>query len=257
MESRLLLHGRNATTATPIELDTTIVGTSETNDEHDWFVFSAKAGVSYRIDSDAQVGIPDTERPGGFNFRRAFDVAEDEDVYLVVTPRSEPFEYQLRVTSFDDEHGNSAETATEIQLNSPMSTGVAAYDVDYFAFQAKGQTDYVVQLNAVDTQGLARFFIENTEGRRVGQDAVRGRDTVGRFRVSEDQPIYLAAYAIQNRAGEFSILVSEASDTDRAGNDLSSAKELEMGVAADELIDFDYGRRLVQVFWRGGDSVPY
>ena len=260
MESRLLLHGQNAATATPLELDAEIGGTFATGTENDWFSFAAKANTAYQVESDAGVFVKNAEGQRLFSSSRGsmrvFDVPTDQDVFLVMAPlvntETQDFEteYTLSIRAFDDDHGNTLRTATVLTPNEPERfTTSTRFDTDIFKFEAKANTDYLLQF---ETEPIPPFgglhfvsfttIIEPEPADRASRPQQVSADTsVHSFRLDSDQVVYFEVLSRNSlffgETNELTIKISEVSEIDQGPNDLGSARELKIGTTNPGLIE--------------------
>eukprot|EP00448_Togula_jolla_P036658 CAMPEP_0170624952 /NCGR_PEP_ID=MMETSP0224-20130122/30506_1 /TAXON_ID=285029 /ORGANISM="Togula jolla, Strain CCCM 725" /LENGTH=398 /DNA_ID=CAMNT_0010951507 /DNA_START=574 /DNA_END=1770 /DNA_ORIENTATION=- len=154
-------HGNSFDLATPISVDEEVVGSLEVFPDVDYFAIPLEAGlwqfksesdrwlwmeiylkhddgvpperVTYTLSGPFVPGVPG--EPGVFIMQLGLLVSEPATYYVTFfLGTSAPGDYNLRVQSVVDEHSNSRELATPIQVGEEVSSSIEwPFDADWFS----------------------------------------------------------------------------------------------------------------------------
>ena len=176
-------HGDGAANATGLSIGETVGGAFDYEFDIDYFRFSAEEGQGYRIEVGHTLLAPDlallardgfTPEPldkythrDSDGYRLLWMATEAGTYYLEVNDGWTNDEYTITVTAVEavpDEHGNDAETATDISIGETVE-GFMDYefDLDYFRFMATEGQEYLFQVDH-QTLGNSRMKIYSADG---------------------------------------------------------------------------------------------
>jgi hypothetical protein len=155
-------HGNRSTSATPVDLPSTIDGHIEAGGDVDWFAIDVTAGRTYSfstvldtlrdsklrlISTDGQTPIAsDDDGGGGRASRIVWQADSTARVYIEVAGfRQNTGSYRLNVAVADD-YANSAGNATSVAVPATVAGRLElADDVDWMRFQAQAGWAYMVE----------------------------------------------------------------------------------------------------------------
>ena len=160
-------HGNDASSATPVQVDTTINAAIQFGGDVDYFQFTAVGGRTYRFETGLQ-GLPDSTLtlygtngtsqlrfdddggPGLASLINNWVAPTTGDYFLKVAAYSGSqtggYSLTLTTTAATDDHGNNAGAATLVAANSSTAGELElAADVDWFAFQVANGDEVVLE----------------------------------------------------------------------------------------------------------------
>ena len=178
-------HSDGAANATGLSIGETVGGVLDDEFDLDYFKFSAEEGQGYRVEidygtlysSDVTLLSPDGFTPEPLDKYTHSDrdgywllwmATEAGTYYLEVKSRWDAGgEYTITVTAVEavpDDHGDDAETATDISIGETVE-GFMDYefDLDYFRFMANEGQEYLLQIDH-QTLGHSRVKIYSADG---------------------------------------------------------------------------------------------
>ena len=176
-------HGDGAANATGLSIGETVGGAFDYEFDIDYFKFSAEEGQGYRIEVGHTLPAPDLTllARDGFTpeplekytysdrdrYGLLWMATEAGTYYLEVKSGWANDEYTITVTAVEavpDEHGNDAETATDISVGEAVQ-GFMDYefDLDYFRFRASEGQEYLLHVDH-QTLGHSRVKIYAADG---------------------------------------------------------------------------------------------
>ena len=252
-------HGDDFSTATEINVGTTIDGEIGDVDDFDYFRFETEAGKGYvvNVEGEQEVVLYDSSR------LLAFDQGEGivwlswvEEEYYVYVARSQG-RYTISVSEIDyqDLHGNHRRWATRLTLGAPVDGVIGTHwDEDYFSFEAVEGELYTIAASLgslVDSQ----ITVVNTEGQELAQND-NYADTRGsrlEWIAPSSGEFFVMVKSTWNfiAAGSYSLLVEVSSYEDDHGYDSATATEVALGEMIEGIIDIEVD---VDYFWFQGDE---
>ena len=179
-------HRDGAANATGLSIGETVGGVLENELDLDYFKFSAEEGQGYRVDVDYGALLFSSDltllSPDGFTqepldkythsdhdgYRLLWMATEAGTYYLEVKSRwGNAGEYTITVTAVEavpDDHGDDAETATDISIGETVE-GFMDYefDLDYFRFIANEGQEYLLRVDH-QTLGHSRVKFYSADG---------------------------------------------------------------------------------------------
>ena len=171
-------HSDGVANATGLSIGETVGGVLDDEFDVDYFKFSAEEGQGYRVEvgntfrfSDLTLFAPDAFTPEPLEKYTYSDddgygllwmATEAGTYYLEVKSRwSGAGEYTISVTAVEavpDDHGDDAETATDISMGETVEGFVDyEFDLDYFRFRANEGQEYMLR---VDHQTLGHSLVK-------------------------------------------------------------------------------------------------
>ncbi len=170
-------HGDDPAHATPIALDTPVNGVIGFTNDVDYFSFDANHGETVIVsttgkdpyhrsefalfDTDGVTLLFNTE--GIVAHMIAFTVPESGRFFVRVRDGDNGF-YTLKLTLHEDDHGNSPERASPIELNTPVE-GVwfSKDDVDWFSFDAVRGDNVIASVSGGDSYHRVKLTVFDTD----------------------------------------------------------------------------------------------
>lgn len=144
-------HGDSLQQATAIEPNTTINSRIESEDDADWFAVDVVLGNSYgfAINGTDTMRLYDAQgdliASQGVHDTITYEALASSNVFVEVTNRGR-VDYQLHVTTFDDDHGSRPTTATALEVGTELAGNVDfIHEPDWFEFQATQDVSYFIQ----------------------------------------------------------------------------------------------------------------
>ena len=159
-------------TATEIELDTSVSGTINPEDDTDYFsVEIIDTPTDVNIFTTGELNVEGILLSGTNTFLQADDNSGEGNNFLISTRLDDPGTYYIRVGSLStgnytlyvltDDHGPTTETATIVSLNTPESGRIDSVgDLDYFSIEIR---DTLTNVEIFTTGGL------NTAGELINR----------------------------------------------------------------------------------------
>ena len=179
-------HSDGASNATVLSIGETVSGDLDYEFDLDYFKFSAEEGQGYRVNIDYGGWLnhsnPSLYASDGFTPEPLDKYTyEDRDGYRLVWMAPESGTYHLEVKSFlgatgeytitvtaveagPDDHGDDAETATDISIGETVQGFMDnEFDLDYFRFTAVEGQEYLIQVD-YETIGHPRVKFYAADG---------------------------------------------------------------------------------------------
>ena len=244
-------HGYDNNSATELVLDTEVAGEINFTNDTDYFKFTPAETGPYVIESTGSTNvnaylynimyaydISSTDK----NFKITYFLNAGQTYYLQVyhgnsgdKDRANTGAYGVKITQLADDHGNSFDTATEIEVGEEVQAVQESNgDYDYFKFTVETSGMYSIEsLGTANTTG----YIYNSAQARIEHDSDSGIGT------NFYSAVYLEAgktYYIRTNSSNinvpYKVLVSAL--TDDHGYDNNSATELVLDTEIEGAINF-------------------
>ena len=224
-------HSDGAANATGLSIGETVGGALDDEFDLDYFKFSAEEGQGYRIEightlrsSDLTLLAPDGFTPEPLDKYTFSDhdgygllwMATAEGTYYLEVKSwwDAAGEYTITVTAVEavpDEHGNDAETATDISIGETVK-GFMDYefDQDYFRFMANEGQEYLLQ---VDHQTLGHSLVKvyladgTTESPPYGGRSRLNEGSTHRWRADSSSEYFVAVESENGNLGAYTIVI--------------------------------------------------
>lgn len=204
-------HGNEWWNATPIPVNSTPTGgIVEVPGDVDWFSFTASNGVSYAIREvgyDVEFGLVGTDGWSLLDVGDAFAwQAPADSEYYIMMPESDPTftgAYELVVQSYDDDHGNWWQTATEIPCDGITTSGTIEVesDGDWFRFSVSNGMAY-----SFSVEGSASNFMCQLMGAPRFGDLPGGEQFI--WEPDDDGVFYVAIWGDDETTGTYQFAIS-------------------------------------------------
>ncbi len=250
-------HGNSTASATLVQLDSEFSAVSEAENEIDYFKFTPDTAGMYAFEStgtcdtyaylydsnNSQIEYSNEEGIGN-NYYMVSALEAKKTYYLESYSNTLDTAYSIKVSKMVDDHGNSTDTATFIQIGDNVPGEINyARDYDYFKFVPAVSGPYVIEsTGTTDLTGTLQnvttaYDISSTDKNFRMVQALNAGQTYYLY-------VYHANYSDKDTAktGEYSIRISAG--TDDHGNSFDSATTLEIGAQIEAVKesdgDFDY-----------------
>ena len=263
-------HAGSFVDATVIGIDSSTIGMIEHGDDADYFQFNAVAGVKYRFvftsngldtsyfaayRSDELSPLKVEQSAHGRSSELSWRSYKDEEVFLVVSShRQATGGYQLRVTPVDDDHVDSANAATTINIGSTLSGDIEHVgDADYFRITAEAGASYVAQTHQNGTSARplpdSTLTVYDSDGMSiVAYDNNLGADRRSRVKwTAEDNGDYFVAvrgYPGLENTGHYQISVTSIEDDH--GDSMETASQFFIGEPVQGELEVSYDKDYFQ-----------
>ncbi|MBD3181397.1 DUF11 domain-containing protein, partial [Candidatus Poribacteria bacterium] len=166
-------HGDNAENATLITKDTQVNGRIGLEIDTDWFAFDVNSGdhviFTYKGYSIDRVTLFDTDGITQItNFRRTsfFTFPKDGRYYIQFQGYSNSYYSNIyEFTLYGDNHGNIPESATSIELDTPVNGAIKPeHDIDWFTFNAQSGDTLRIAAVGEDSDLRTKLTLFDTDG---------------------------------------------------------------------------------------------
>ena len=220
-------HGDSSSKATAVELGSTSDSTIEYQGDQDYFSFEAEAGTTYLIEltmgtlnyanfslsnsSGQRLASADSYQSS--NTPIAYTPTSAGTLYVAVQPRSydnTTGSYTLSVSAPTDDHGGSITEATAVGPSS-STAGIFDYqgDRDYFSFEVKAGTTYLVH-TGLGTTTYTNTVLYNESGQQLASaDSYQGRETPFAYTATATQTLYAAVQSRNKATGSYTLALFE------------------------------------------------
>jgi hypothetical protein len=247
--------GDTAATALPITVGTTRSAALQTTSDHDVFSFTAQAGRGYRatcssttsyvcamiVRDAASTSLGSTSYGYGSPTIVSFSTSTAGTVTIDVSG-SAAGAYSLELVDLGaDDHGNTAATATAVQLGVATSGNIQLTgDVDVFSFSATAGSLYVAQC-ATSVSYLCAMTVRDGNGLTVASSSY-GTATSAAF-----SALTTGTYTVEVRAqysgyfGAYTVTVSSAG-VDDFGDTTATAGPITVGSTVNGNTQFQYDK---------------
>ncbi|MBI4307635.1 MAG: PPC domain-containing protein [Chloroflexi bacterium] len=248
-------HGNSTSKATAAKVSSSTDGAIEYVGDLDYFSFQAKAGTTYLIKlslgtlSNSTLilyNASDQQLAGGqaYQGQKALithTAATSEALYVVVDNRQggTTGSYTLSLSEAEpDDHGNAISTATAVQAPSSTAGSIDyAGDLDYFSFQAKAGTTYLIELSP-GTLSYSVFYLYSASGQQLANgQAYQGQKASITYTAPTSGALYVV---VDNRqggtAGSYTLSLSVPKDDH--GNSISTATVVQAPSSTAGSIDY-------------------
>ena len=225
-------HSDGAADATELSIGETVSGGLDYEFDIDYFRFGAEKGQGYTVNldygsshlSDLKLYASDGFTPvplgkytleGRDGYRLVWMATENGTHYLEVkSVFGRTGDYTITVSAVKaarDDHGNDAETATDIQIAETVQ-GVMDYefDLDYFRFDAVADQEYLIRVEH-KTLGLAQIKVYSADGVTESSpySSSSGRDISSTYWWTADtsSQYYVEVESGSGSLGEYTIVI--------------------------------------------------
>ena len=223
-------HGDGAANATGLSIGETVGGAFDYEFDIDYFKFSAEEGQGYRIEMGHTLPAPDLTlfARDGFTleslekythgdsdvYRLLWMATEAGTYYLEVNNGWATDEYTITVTAVEavpDDHGDDAETATDISIGETVE-GFMDYefDLDYFRFMANEGEEYLIQVDH-QTLGHSRVKVYSADGTTetppYGSGSTLNEGSTHHWRADTSSEYFVAVDSENGNLGAYTLVI--------------------------------------------------
>jgi len=214
-------HGDGLQQATAIEPNTSIESRIESEVDADWFALDVTPGNQYGFvisgaDTmrlhDAQGNLIASQ---GTHDTISYEAVDGRTLFVEITNRGR-VDYQLQVTTFDDDHGSRPATATAVDVGTELTANVDfVHEPDWFEFPAAQDVSYFIQ-----TEG-AWIDLSVWDS---GNQLIRGDSSLQpTVVVTAPETDTMRIQVLGNELGAYQLRVYELSDIDTDGDTIATA----------------------------------
>ena len=267
-------HGDTFETATDISAGGSFSGEIGTHNDIDIFTFFAASGTSFKLDFAFNLGEGlatyetvlfegngaevrrDAYYPYGAAPRMVLSNLKPGPYFLSVSAfENRVSKYELALVSYQDDHGDSPQTATNVAIGDPVSGKFHTdKEADYFRFGTTAGQAYRISIPIEDWRHLwalvvdahdqpmfrGRVLLNYPENNRLWLEMRPQKSIVWIAPETADFHLVLAGY----QDGEYSFTIEPIEHMDDHGDDASTATEILVGESIDGALiaidDIDY-----------------
>ena len=239
-------HGNAVSKATAVEVPSSTDGVIEYVGDLDYFSFQAEAGTTYVMAAGGDFVVTRYSSQGQpiaspyyGQAPIAHTATTTEAIYVTVqNNRGGAGSYTLSISVPEDDHGNAISAATAVLVPSSKE-GTIEYtgDVDYFSFQAKADTTYVIA-TSLGTLDYYYLYLYNSSGQQLASaQGYQGQQTPIAYTATASGELYVAVDNRQrNGTGSYTLTVTVPSDDH--GNAISTATDVEVPSSTEGTIEY-------------------
>ena len=219
-------HGNTTANATVFEpLNTPISGTINPANDIDYFRLDIRNTPA--IVSIFSTGITSLDPVASLQDNTGMQLTDDDDIDTAlgdfnfrIQVRLNPGTYYIQVSSYrsrstgnyvlhvdgTDDHSNTREGATEIQLDTPVSGTInTESDVDYFRIDV--DTPTIVLISTIGTLNTAGSLQDNTGMLAADDDSGEGNNFLIRYLLASETTYYIEVSTLSGDTGDYSLHV--------------------------------------------------
>ncbi len=244
-------HGYDNNSATELALDTEVAGEINFSDDYDYFKFTPSEAGPYVIESTGSTNvdaylynyaygydISSTDR----NFKITYSLSAGQTYYIQVYHANRGDKdytntgaYGIKVTQLADDHGNSFDTATEIEIgNEVQALKESDGDIDYLKFTV--ETSGMYRIESSGTGNPYAYIYNSSQSRLIyDHDSGTGSNFYSALWLNAEETYYIQTYSY-NINVPYKVIVDVL--TDDHGYDNNSATELALDTEVPAKIDF-------------------